>query len=137
MRVFIDSSAFISLFDKRDQMHEEVMSKFQMYQQMGALFMISDYILDELYTWMIKRINQREVVKAITFMEKAEQNAEIKIVFIDSLFFKKAQGAFLNFSEHKISFTDAVSYVLCKEFKIDEIFTLDADFKKMRLNTSF
>jgi predicted nucleic acid-binding protein len=70
-------------------------------------------------------------------MEKAEQNAEIKIVFIDSLFFKKAQEAFLKFSEHKISFTDAVSYVLCKEFKIDEIFTLDADFKKMRLNTSF
>jgi len=137
MRVFIDSSAFISLFDKRDQMHEEAMSKFQMYQQIGAQLITSDYILDELYTWMIKRLKKHEVVKAITFMEKAEQNDEINIVFIDSLFFKKAQEAFLKFSEHKISFTDAVSYVLCKEFKIDEIFTLDADFKKMRLNASF
>lgn len=28
-------------------------------------------------------------------------------------------------------------YVLYKDFALDEIFTLDEDFKKMRLNTSF
>ena len=41
------------------------------------------------------------------------------------------------FSEHKISFTDATSFCLYKDFNLDAIFTLDGDFKKMRVNTSF
>ena len=55
---------------------------------------------------------------------------------IDPLLFKKSEEGFLKFSEHKISFTDATIYLCMKEFKIDEVFTLDADFKKIGLKVS-
>lgn len=43
----------------------------------------------------------------------------------------------LKFAEHKIFLTDAATYVLMKEFSFNKIFTLDSDFRKIGLNTSF
>ena len=49
---------------------------------------------------------------------------------------QKAKEILLKFFEHKVSFTDATTYVLCKDFKIDEVFTLDSDFRKMGLTVA-
>lgn len=137
MRVFIDASAFISFFRKDANYHQEVSEKFEYYQRSKARLFTSDYILDELFTWLISK-NYRSIVEDVfVYLQRAEVEGEIKTLFIDRHVFKKTQEVFLKFSEHKISFTDAVSYVLCKDFKMDEIFTLDADFKKLRLKTSF
>ena len=62
---------------------------------------------------------------------------EIRVLDIDKSIFAKAMEVLLKFSDHKISFTDATSYILYKDFSLDEIFTLDSDFKKLRINTSF
>ena len=62
---------------------------------------------------------------------------ELTVLEVDSRIFLEAEGSFLKFSDHKISFTDATSYTLLKDFSLDEIFTLDDDFKKIRVNTSF
>jgi len=55
----------------------------------------------------------------------------------DQMVFRKAQDVLIKFSEHKISFTDAATYVLYKDLALNEVFTLDDDFRKIRVNTSF
>lgn len=137
MKVFIDTSAFIAYFIKQQEYHDEVLRKYKSYRDQKATFITSDYILDELFTWFNAKLPKSSLEKLLSTLEKIEETDQISILFVEKVIFKKAQEILLKFSEHKISFTDATTYVLYKNFSIDEIFTLDSDFRKMRLETAF
>lgn len=137
MKVFIDTSGFIAYFIKQEAFHEEIVRKLKVYQQQKVILLTSDYVLDELLTWFSAKQNKHILEKLIAGLEKMQQNDELRVLLIDPTIFKKAQEVIVKFSDHKISFTDATTYVLYKDFKLDEIFTLDKDFKKMRAKTSF
>lgn len=137
MKVFIDTSAFIAYFVKQEKFHDEVVQKYKFYRQQKARLITSDYILDELLTWLNAKQDKQILEKLIYSLQKMREIGEMRVLSIDGVIFKNAEKALLKFSEHKISFTDATTYVLYKDFAIDEIFTLDSDFKKMRLKTSF
>jgi len=137
MKAFIDTSAFIALIFQNEKLHSHVVEKYQFYKKQKTIFITSDYILDELYTRCLYKGGEMGARQAIKHITEAQVLKQLAVLAVDSTIFKKAEQVFLKFLDQQVSFTDAVSYVLCKEFKIDEIFTLDADFKKMRLNTSF
>lgn len=137
MKVFIDTGAFIAYFIKQDKFHEDAVSQYKLYRQQKVIFITSDYILDELLTWFNAKQPKSLVEKLIHSLEMMEETGEIKVLPIDNANFRKAKQILLKFSDHKISFTDATSYVLYKDFAVDEVFTVDDDFKKMRLNISF
>lgn len=137
MKVFIDTGAFMTLILKEESYHTKVVTKYRDYKQARAQLITSTYILDELFTRCVYRAGNYGAKLAIKLIQEIIDSGELTVLDIDSQIFKKAQNIFLKFSEHKISFTDATSYVLYKDFSLDEIFTLDDDFKKMRVNTSF
>lgn len=137
MKIFVDTSAFIAYFIKQEARNFEVVNKYEAYRKQKATLLTSNYVLCELYTWFNAKYHKSIVEKIASALEIMENEVEINVFYIDKVIAKKARGVLLKFSEHKISFTDATSYVLYKDFSIDEIFTLDNDFKKMRLNTSF
>lgn len=137
MKVFIDTSAFMALILKGESLHGEVVKQYQTYKQFRAQMITSDYILDELFTRCVYRSGGYGAKLALSLINKAISNEELAVLEVDSQIFKKAEQIFLKFSDHKISFTDATTYVFIKDFKLDEVFTLDNDFKKMRLKTSF
>lgn len=137
MKVFIDTGAFIAYFIKQDQYHEDTVSKYKLYRQQKATFITSDYILDELFTWFNAKQPKGLVEKLIYSLDRMEKTGEIKVLSIDHANFRKAKEILIKFSEHKISFTDATTYTLYKDFALDEVFTLDDDFKKIRVSTSF
>lgn len=137
MKVFIDTSAFISYFLKRDILHKEAIEKFNFYKSQNAIFLTSSFIIDELFTWFCTKKNRFDLEKVINAISDMEETRAIKVFYIDKFICGKAKDILIKFSEHRISFTDATTYVLYKDFAIDEVFTLDSDFKKMRLKTSF
>ena len=137
MKIFFDTGTFIALLVKNDTNHDKVLKKYQEYQKQRASFFTSHYILDELYTRLIYDFNKKVAQKATQEITQAQNSEELAVLQIDQLIFNKSIEAFVKFGEHKISFTDATVYVLVKMFKLDEVFTLDKDFKKMRLATSF
>lgn len=137
MKVFLDTGAFIAYFIKQEKFHKDVLDKYNFYLKQRANLITSDYIIDELLTWFSAKQSKSLLEKLIFSLQKMQEAGEIKILFVDQTVFRKAQDILLKFSDHKISFTDATSYVLLKDFALDEIFTLDDDFKKMRINTSF
>lgn len=137
MKVFIDTGAFIAYFVKQDAYHDRIVTKYKIYLRQKVQLFTSDYILDELLTWFSAKQTKAYLEKLIYALQKMHSSGEIRVFNIDSTIFKKAQEVLIKFSEHKISFTDATTYILYKDFALDEVFTLDDDFKKMRLNTSF
>lgn len=135
MKIFIDTSVFVALLVENETDHEKVAKKYSHYRQHRALFITSDYILDELFTRLL--YYKLDIKRHIEKLQDSISRKEIVVLHIDESVFDKSLNIFLKFSEHKISFTDAASYILYKDFSLDEVFTLDDDFKKMRVNTSF
>ncbi len=136
MKVFIDTSAFVALLVDKETDHKKVAKRYHDYRQGRAILFTSDYILDELFTRLLY-FRQVDIKKYIEKLKASISKGEITVLRIDEALFEKALEAFLKFSDHKISFTDATSYTLLKDFSLDEVFTLDDDFKKIRVNTSF
>lgn len=137
MKVFIDTGAFIALFVSSEKYYSKVSKKYKDYRKQRAQLFTSNYILDELYTRLIYDFGRNATQKAIDLLNKSIEKEELAVLDIDNTIFKKAQDILIKFAEHKLSLTDATSYVLYKDFSLDEIFTLDDDFKKIRVKTSF
>lgn len=136
MKAFIDTSAFVALFVDKETDHKTVAKQYHDYRQKRAALFTSDYILDELFTCLLY-FPQVDIKKYIQKLKSSISAGEITVLKVDEVLFEKAIEAFLKYSDHKISFTDATSYALLKNFELDEVFTLDNDFKKLRVNTSF
>lgn len=137
MKIFIDTSAFVSLLVKQDSHHELVVEKYKEYVQRHAIFLTSDYILDELYTHLVYDLPKNKVAQIAVKFDQKIHTKDIRLLPIDETVFSQAKEALLRFCEHKISFTDCTSYVLFKKLALDEVFTLDSDFKKLNLTVSF
>lgn len=67
MKIFIDTSAFISYFRQDENNHREVSDKFEFYQKLKARLFTSDYILDELFTWLPAKYS-RAVVEGVFYL---------------------------------------------------------------------
>ena len=137
MKVLIDTSAFIAYFIKQEAHNEEVAKKYEIYRKQKATFVTSNYIICELLTWFNAKYHKSILDRVILTLARLENESEISVFYIDRVIAKKSLEILTKFSDHKISFTDATSYVLFKDFSLDEVFTLDDDFKKMRVGTSF
>lgn len=137
MKVFIDTSAFIAYFIKHELHNDRVTKKYEIYRKQKATFLTSNYVICELLTWFNAKYNRFILEKVTSTLVNLENEKEVNVLYIDRVIVKKSQDILIKFSNHKISFTDATSYVLYKDFSLDEIFTLDDDFRKMRINTSF
>jgi predicted nucleic acid-binding protein len=137
MKVFFDTGVFIALFVSQEKYHKQVAQKYDYYRHQRALFYTSYYILDELFTRFIYDFGAKETKKVIDLLVKSLEKEEIKVLDIDEETFKKSLIILLKFSEHKVSVTDATTYTLFKDLELDEVFTLDSDFKKIGLKTSF
>lgn len=132
MKVIFDTSIFLALFVDKEKYHEQAIKKYQEYKQQHTIFLTSDYILDEFFTRLTYDFGKAVTQKTIRDLQKIIDQGELRVLRIDGVIFKKAIDVMIKFSEHKVSFTDATTFVLYKDLKIDEIFTLDNDFRKMR-----
>ena len=137
MKIFIDTSVFIGLFIPKESYHQEIIYKYREYQEQRTPFFTSYYVLAELFTRLTYDFGKRAAEKAVYEIYKSIESKALTVLDIEETIFKKSTLILLKFAEHKISFTDATSYVLYKDFALDEIFTLDSDFKRMRVKTSF
>lgn len=111
MKIFIDTSAFVALFVESEIDHEKVTKKYYNYRKQRAVLFTSYYILDEFFTRLLfyKNINIKTCIQ--TLQSSIVRN-EITVMQIDETLFEKSLEIFLKFSEHKISFTDATTYLL-------------------------
>ncbi|MBI1888972.1 MAG: PIN domain-containing protein [Candidatus Spechtbacteria bacterium] len=66
-------------------------------------------------------------------MSKIKEEDKLRIFQLDPALLKETEKVMLRFGEHKLSFTDASIVVVAKAYYMNEIFTLDKDFRKVGL----
>ena len=137
MKVFVDTSALLALFIKSETDHALVSEKFKQYKENRAQLFVSDYILAEIFTNLSYRFGAQALKTGVNTIDASLAGGELIMVNAHAIIFAKAKEMIIKYSDQKLSFTDCTTYILFKEANFDEIFTLDADFKKLRLPVSF
>lgn len=134
-RIFIDSSAWIEFILTKEKNHRQIVDYLISEVKKGSKFFTSDYVLDETFTRLITDQSYHTTKTLKEKVKVLEKEKQLLVLWTDEVFFNKAWTVFTKFSEHRLSFTDASIIAYVQDLKIDEILTLDSDFKKVGLTT--
>ena len=74
MKVFIDTWGWISLFNKREKMYEEVKSWYSGFRSEKGMIYTSDYVLDETFTLLFRRTPFEVAAEAMKKINESVQN---------------------------------------------------------------
>lgn len=135
MKILIDSSAFISLLAADQYTHKQAIHFFDELKNQNARLYTSNLILSESYTWLLYKNGLKVAIGLENMIGMGENEGILEIFWIDDLLSRETWTYFVKFAEHKLSFTDAFSFLLVRKFRLDGIFTFDESFKKVGLPT--
>ena len=124
MTAIVDSGVWIAAFNKKD-VHHETAKKIITAIINGHIknAMISDYIFNEVVTYIRKKINIIASNQAANALLDSEH---VMITNIDESSFMAAFHVFQGYEA--LSFTDASTVVLMKNLKVKTLFSFDSGF---------
>lgn len=125
--IFIDSSAFISYFVSNDINNSKVQDLFN--ELIEEDLVTSSDVVVETLNWLVRKANKKIVIELGEVLFKEEIARIIQTEKNDKLF---ALEIIKKYSDHNLSFTDAISFAVIKKLKIKKIFSLDKDFNLLK-----
>jgi len=128
LKIFLDTSALVALYNTDDSHHEEARATMEMIRR-GEIpftrFYTTDYIIDETLTFLSRVVKNHglavEVGKALL------GSPFTSIIYIDQDFFQRSWERFQ--SVEGPSFTDCASFTAMDDTGVNHAFTFDAHFK--------
>lgn len=131
--LFVDTNAFVAIFDEDDNHHERANNVLDAIQERslsyGPLF-TSRYVLSETATVLLYGVGHREAVQALTTIR---ESSTFNILTVTTPIFERTATQFGASDDQEISFIDRLNSVLSEEFEIDHIFAFEEDFRTLGL----
>jgi predicted nucleic acid-binding protein len=125
--IFIDTSAFLALENRKDEYHKRALMFRDSSVESKESLVTSDYILDESYT--IIRLRAGHEI-AVQFGEMIQATGLIEIRYLTKEILREAWHIFKSFSDKEFSFTDCTSFALMESLQIKTAFTFDDHFNQ-------
>lgn len=122
--IFIDSSFFIALANKKDQWHEKAKELSKVVEKEDVL-LISDLVLSETVTGVGSLKGGKEGKIIYDYLRDS-----CKREFSNEELYERAINTFLRY-DGAISFADAVSIEVMNIYRISKIASFDSDFDKI------
>lgn len=124
-RVFIDTSAWISLMNKNEFNHEQAVAFHKSLPT--TIYRITTWgIVSETFTWTRYHIGSRAGLQWLSLKEALERQGLLQIVFPDPQMEIGVKKIIERFHDQKLSYVDAYSIALIKSRPdIDVIFAFD------------
>ena len=130
-QIFVDTSAWDAIADAGDPNHEmallfndEIADRCQL--------VVTNYVLDELYTLLLMNIGYQRTVDFKRKLDVLVREEILVIIWVSEDIADEAWAVFEQFNVDKQwSFTDCVSYVVMKQREMVEAFAFDHHFAQM------
>ena len=134
MKIFLDTSALVALYNADDVHHQEARGTMDALKD-GRIsftrFYTTDYIMDETLTYMSRVLRDHGLAVGVG---KALLNSPFTtLIHVDSDLFQKAWETFQTCQG--LSFTDCTSFAAMELNGINQAFTYDSHFKTAGYNT--
>lgn len=131
-RLFIDTWGWVTIHNKREPRHKEVKSFYNNFRKQGGIAYTTDYVLDETFTLLFKRLPFPQARESMERLDEAIQEGYLQLEWITPERFEEAKRLRLKFQDKpRISFTDLTSMVLMNELHITDILTEDTHFTQV------
>lgn len=126
--LFIDTSAFKSIFDFYDEFHSRALEFLKEAEGEEKILVTSNFVLDETYTLIRANLGKAASVRFRQDVIASLESLDIvRVTLKDEAeawkFFEKLPG-------RGVSYTDCTSFALMKRLRLSEAFTFDIDFRK-------
>ena len=121
--IFVDSSYFIAIVDKKDQWHKKALKLSD--HLTNKTVVVSSFIISEVITEIGKRSGGKAGYNLYNYFEDS-----CDIVHIDKDLLAESMEVFLKY-DGTLSLADASSIVVMDMLKIKEIMSFDSDFDKV------
>lgn len=132
LKIFVDTWGWLALRDRREDRHEEIRDLYLDLRSRGYLFYTSDYILDETFTLLFRRLRFDKAKSSLEAIETAIEDDYLRLERITAERFEKAKSMRIRFQDKpRISFTDFTSMVVMAELGITDILTEDEHFTQV------
>ena len=119
-KLFIDTWGWLTPYDKKEARHQEAIQFYQQFRSQNGIIYTTDYVLDETFTLLFKRVYPDKAKELMQILMNAFQKPNFNLIWIDELRFTKAQSfRFKYIDKPHISFTDLTSMVVMKELGIN------------------
>lgn len=129
--IFVDSGAWIALFNTRDQHHTDARVIYSELGQKQTRILTTDYVLDESVTRLRYDAGYPPANRFLETIERAEGTKDLVVARIDESVFEQAKRLFRQYSSERLSFTDCTSFVVCQSLEISAAFAFDRHFPIM------
>lgn len=123
--IFVDTSAWIFLFDQR-RGGKEAISAQEFYQRNTRPLVVTDLILEETHKWLVHHAFPKE--RALRILQEFINESFAKIVLMENTDRTAAIQFIHKYLDQGLSYTDAVTIAMMKRLKVKEIFSFDAHF---------
>ena len=124
--IFMDTSAFVALIDRKDRHHAAAKRALRTLARNRTPLITSTYVADEVITLARVRLGHAPAVQA---GEALLHSRWCRLLDVDTGTRESAWNIFVRDEDHFFSFTDCTSFALMRALEIDEAFTFDrSDF---------
>ena len=125
--IYIDTGAFLARYVADDQHHHRAIKAWKRLAGERARCFTSNFVLDETLTLLARRAGYAFAVeRARGFYD----SAVLKILRPDRDDELSALEYFQKYGDQKVSFTDAISFVLMRKAKLGRVFSYDRHFQQ-------
>jgi predicted nucleic acid-binding protein len=124
--VFIDTSAWIALFSRRDQNHKDADGLFRGIVTAKRQLITTNLVLAEIHRLLLYRAG---IQAAATALAKIEASPLVRIEFAGEAHHQSAKRWIERLNVHPISYTDAVSFAVMEAFGCIEALSYDRHFR--------
>ena len=124
---FVDTSAWVALFDRADKYHPVAAQAFRSHQAGQLRLITTDYVLDETLTLLRYRCNHQV---AVAFGKWVQTTPVVDITPIDSALWSAAWTLFQQYADKSWAFTDCTSFTLMRELDLVTALAFDHHFEQ-------
>jgi len=121
-QIFVDTSAFVALTDKKDRSHAAAKRCLQTLARSRRPLVTSTYVADEVIALVRMRLGH---AVALTAGEALLESRWCQLIDIDEALRARAWSIFSTYSDQTFSFTDCTSFALMRSLGAEEAFTFD------------
>jgi uncharacterized protein len=121
--IFVDSSFWIGLSDRRDERYPQATALFRTHQ--SRLLLTTNHVCGETWTFLQKRHGHRAAVR---FLDSTERTGRLRVVHASEDVEREAWSWLRRHDQRVYSFVDATSFALMRSLGIREALAFDDDF---------
>ena len=123
--VFIDSSAWYALADRKDGHHKRAGSIIPSLLKTAATLVTSNLVIAESHVLILHALGHDA---AMDFLERLRTSTRLTKVYSDPDMELEAEKILARYSDQDFSYADAVSFAIMKQMKVKKAFCFDKHF---------